>query len=530
MTRERKQDCVLAALAVSVVLHAALMALVRPQVLARIAAAAPRTPRTIVVRDAPPSAPSDVFALPPDVAPEKGAPAADADGLPVPAAPSRVFEAEAAAVLSGVSFDLPDADLPETVPERTFSPRVFETREIAVPLVMPAARISPAPGAPPPAPEGVSVVFCDVPAPAPSAPPDAELAAFVPAPEETPAREPSFRPIADVMRDVDERVVAAEKDAVRDLLNVRGARDLAPCVEMDVASASSAGWTYVRVTFRATRALATMPKDVVVLLDASGSIGNDRLSSCRAAARKILRSCTNTDDRFNLVAFRDRYAYAFPAWRACDRSAFEAADRWLSGLAAHGRTDVFATIRSVLTLPRDPARPLVAMVVTDGDATAGVRETEEILSRFTRLNDGLVSVYLYGVKATANRELLELLACGNRGESFVFDGRRWHAGDGLETLAARFRAPVLSDVRLVFPSDRPVEAYPRLLRNLYEGGEVSFCGRVPSGVPSVSFSLRGLGRDGAYEGFFTVDPAAARFDAGLPAAWAAASGLDGRLR
>ena len=61
---------------------------------------------------------------------------------------------------------------------------------------------------------------------------------------------------------------------------------------------------------------------------------------------------------------------------------------------------MFSTISSVLTLPRDPGRPLIALVVTDGEANAGVSDTGAILSKFTALNDGLVSVYMYGVKTS----------------------------------------------------------------------------------------------------------------------------------
>ncbi|HBJ59087.1 MAG TPA: hypothetical protein DDY72_01150, partial [Verrucomicrobia bacterium] len=235
----------------------------------------------------------------------------------------------------------------------------------------------------------------------------------------------------EVLPQVDAAVVQEERQAVRNLLNVRQTRELASAVNATFTSATAGEWTYFGVKLEPRASLALIPKDLVILLDASGSIGGDRLGSCRKAARRILRSATNTGDRFNLVAFRDKYSYAFSRWQACTAASFAQADKWLSNLAAHGRTDVFATIASVLTLPRDPRRPLIALVVTDGEATAGVRETAQILSRFTALNDGLVSVYMYGVKSGANRELIDILTQGNRGEGFVYDGFRWKAGEGI---------------------------------------------------------------------------------------------------
>ena len=146
-------------------------------------------------------------------------------------------------------------------------------------------------------------------------------------------------------------------------------------------------------------------------------------------------------------------------------------------------------------------------------------DTAEILSKFTALNDGLVSVYMYGVKSSANRELIDVLTHGNRGESFVFEGWRWNAGDGLEGLSERFRDPVLSDLRVIFASDVRAEAYPLLLRNIYRGGTLEFVGRVPSGTKEVSFSLRGLNGDNAYEGFFKLPFATAASDPELAALW-----------
>ena len=272
-----------------------------------------------------------------------------------------------------------------------------------------------------------------------------------------------------------------------------------------------------------------MPKDVVILIDASGSIGDDRLKSCRKAARAILRSCTNTGDRFNLVAFRDRFSYAFPSWQECSADSFDKGDKWLSRLAAHGRTDVFATISSVLTLPRDPARPLIALVVTDGDANAGVSGTAEILSKFSALNDGLVSVYMYGVKKSANRELIDVLTRGNRGESFVYDGWRWNAGSGIEALSERFRDPVVTDLRVIFPASSTAEAYPSLLKNVYRGNNVDIFGRVEGRPEEVAFSLRGLAGSVPYEGFFRLPLTGSGSDESLPELWRQEREIDLKL-
>ena len=346
---------------------------------------------------------------------------------------------------------------------------------------------------------------------------------------------PAYVPPAQVMETVDEKVVEAEKEAVRDLVDVADAKDLAKVVNVSVSRFYGSDGTHFRVKVSPKDgALKPVPKDVVVLIDASGSIGKERMGSIRGAAKRILRSAANTGDRFNLVAFRDRYSYAFRSWQECTESSFAAADRWLNNVAPFGRTDVFATISSVLTLPREPTRPLIALIVTDGEANSGVSDTAEILSKFTKLNDGLISVYMYGVKSSANRELIDVLTRGNRGESFIFEDASWfaraHAGEGLEGLSNRFRDPVLSDLRVIFASDCMAETYPRILRNLYRGGSVEILGRLPAGAREIAFSLKGLSGLDAYEAFFRfpLDPAAS--DPTLPGVWSAERSIDARLR
>ena len=276
---------------------------------------------------------------------------------------------------------------------------------------------------------GASPVALPVAAPefvAPKAPAATVLMAEKPVVE--PAREKlvresagtSFTPPSEVFEKVDERIVELEKAAVRELVDAPDAEELSKFVNVTASAKNEGQWTYFKVMFSPRRDLQTVPKDFVVLIDASGSIGKDRMNSIRSAARRILRSATNSGDRFNLVAFRDRYSYAFRSWQECTAESFARSDKWLAAVAAHGRTDVFATIRSVLTLPRSPERPLIALVITDGEANEGVSSTAQILSKFTALNDGLISVYMYGVRSSGNRELIDTLTRGNRGESFIY--------------------------------------------------------------------------------------------------------------
>ena len=533
MTRERREEVLLAALVVSLAIHAGLMLLVRAQVMTRpgseIVKPSRREPMRIVSRvQRPDPAKLDEIL---DLKAVKDAPPAAGEG---PAPRTEAFAPNVAEVEK--KLESPKMRIEEVRPPEINAAK-FEVCLAGVdarPQVMPMTRIE-------------TPKITDVPSPSPdfavvvptvargvSAPSLPDVAApSVGTPRLGAGRGtagPVFTPVETVYEKVDERVVAEEKAAVRGLIDADRSVDLAKFVNVVMTAAESGGWRYFKVMMVPRADLKTVPKDVVLLIDGSGSIGKDRFTGCRKVAQRIMRSCMNTGDRFNLVVFRNAFSYAFRSWRECDAESFAAGDRWLARQTAHGRTDVFSTISSVLTLPRDPKRPLIALVVTDGDANYGVSDTAEILSKFTALNDGLVSVYMYGVKSSANRELIDVLTHGNRGESFVFEGWRWNAGEGMEELSERFRDPVLSDLRVIFASNVRAEAYPQLLRNIYKGGTLEFVGRVPADTRELAFSLRGLNGADAYEGFFRLPFANAPSDPSLAAVWAKERILAAKLR
>jgi len=528
-------EILLVALVLSACAHFAIMWYVRRCVMTHVTAAAERSarhePMRVTKAETPPAA--LLAEMLPDVDALKDAPAAETVGEAPVAAPR-----EADKALAKASVPVPQlSDLPQPqaeTPSLDVHPLSIDKPSFKITLpetgvARPRLASVGAPSAAPLAPGGRVAGPLSVPSVAALEPLPDEPVRIVP--EKAEKAEKKFEPAEMVREKVDEQVVEKEKEAVRELLDVARADELRKVVTLAVTKTDGPDGTYFRIMLHPRHELPVVEKDLVVLIDASGSIGRDRIRSIREAARRVLRSALNSGDRFNLVAFRDRYSYAFRAWQGCTQSAFDQADAWLGEVTAHGRTDVFGTISSVLTLPRTPERPLVALVITDGDANVGVRTTAEILSKFTALNDGLVSVYMYGVKSSANRELIDVLTHGNRGESLVYDGwMKWKAGSEIETFTERFRDPVLSDLRVAFASGIRAEVYPRLLRNLYLGGQVELVGRVPAGTKEVALSIRGLNGKTPYEGYFKLQLEGAAADGKIVESWRSEQQIDLKLK
>jgi len=310
-----------------------------------------------------------------------------------------------------------------------------------------------------------------------------------------------------VMDEVDERTVEREKEAVRALRDDQDALDLAPHVAVTVETKPVAGrddvlFFRIRMQHNPTDPLPVVSKDVVVLLDGSGSIGNDRYARCRDTARALLRTL-NSGDRFNMVVFRDKFEYLYREWQPVSSVSLATAERWLATETAHGNTDVFASMRSILTLPRTPARPVTALVVTDAEATTGLVDPRTIVERFLALNGGLVNVFMYGVKNTADEMLMDAIARGSRGGWVKHRGVRSRADAELPALAEQYREPVLTDVSFVFTSDVK-NVIPTFAANLTRAKAVEMTGYCPSARPHLSFAVRGLNGAKTYEGFYKI--------------------------
>ena len=125
-----------------------------------------------------------------------------------------------------------------------------------------------------------------------------------------------------------------------------------------------------------------MPKDIVFVQDASRSLAEERLHFCRDALNQAIRLLPK-GDRFNVVLFRDDAEFCFQGWASPTDANIQQASAFIDAMKSRGDTDVFKSMQKILGLPRDPARPLIIVLVTDGKATKGLTESTRIIGEFS---------------------------------------------------------------------------------------------------------------------------------------------------
>lgn len=248
--------------------------------------------------------------------------------------------------------------------------------------------------------------------------------------------------------------------------------------------------------------LPIMAKDVIFIQDISGSIGKARLAAAKEAMKSALFNTLRVGDRFNIFAFRDVTLTPSAEWLTFNPDTRIQAETFINSLRARGNTDLFLLLQDLLTLKADPMRPLIAIVITDGEATVGVTETTRIIGEFSRMNKGLISIYSFGAKKR-DPYFLDMLCYVNRGENTSASGRASDMADELKPVFESIRNPVMKDISLTFHTAGGGEIHPRNLTNLYADRTLTLYGRVPKETTTLTCQLRGISGEAPYDAVFS---------------------------
>ncbi len=247
------------------------------------------------------------------------------------------------------------------------------------------------------------------------------------------------------------------------------------------ATATSCCWSRSEVE---TAKLAA--KDVILVLDTSGSMAGQKIAQAKEALRFILDRL-NPNDRFALIAFNTGVNRLDEGLSTVQRR--EAAHRFVDGLNAGGGTNINDALLGALR-GLDSERPTVLIFLTDGLPTAGVVDAGRIIENVRKSAPPSVRLFTFGVGYDVNTSLLDTLAANHRGASAYVK-----PGENLEETVSDFYAkisrPVLTDINLDFGGVRVTDLYPTPLPDLFAGGQLVLVGRYRTGG-TTTVTLKGL--------------------------------------
>jgi len=247
-----------------------------------------------------------------------------------------------------------------------------------------------------------------------------------------------------------------------------------------------------------------LARDLVAVLDVSGSMAGDKLEQGKAALRQLL-STLRSGDRFRLIAFSSDVRRATPSWTEVTPATLASADAWVESLTATGSTNIAGALHEAFAAT--PAEGALGIVVflTDGLPTVGEADPERLADGADR-GRGQFRVFSFGIGYDVNTYLLDRLADRARGHSeYVAPGGNIESAVG--TLAARIASPVMTDVALSADGVELYDLQPGSLPDLFAGDEMVVFGRYRTsgfGRTAQRLDLTVTGRRGGRSVQFTT--------------------------
>ncbi|XP_048192120.1 inter-alpha-trypsin inhibitor heavy chain H6 [Perognathus longimembris pacificus] len=259
------------------------------------------------------------------------------------------------------------------------------------------------------------------------------------------------------------------------------------------------------IHYFAPRGLPPVEKNVVFVIDVSGSMFGTKMKQTKKAMNVIL-SELRANDYFNIISFSDTVS----VWKtggsiqATTQNIHSAKDH-LSHMEADGWTDINAALLAAASVlnhsNQEPGKgpsvgriPLI-MFLTDGEPTAGVTTPSVILSNVRQALGHRVALFSLAFGDDADFPLLRRLSLENRGAA----RRIYEDADAalqLEGLYEEISMPLLADVRLDYLGGL-VGSYPwALFPNYFGGSELVVAGQVQPGKQELGIHLAARGPKG----------------------------------
>jgi Ca-activated chloride channel family protein len=224
-----------------------------------------------------------------------------------------------------------------------------------------------------------------------------------------------------------------------------------------------------------------IPKDIIFVIDKSGSMSGDKIVQAKDALKIILQKLGN-DDRFNIINF-DSDIYTFSDnLEAANSKSLEEALAYVNNLGAYGSTDINDALLTAIEKFKNSTNyesPRIIFFLTDGLATDGVTDENKIVENVKNANiigEVGANIFVFGVGYDVNTHLLDRISNDNQGgRAYVDPGESIE--DALTELYSKIQNPMLTDITIEFSGIRVEDVFPKNIPNLYEGSEIVLTGK-----------------------------------------------------
>jgi Ca-activated chloride channel family protein len=257
------------------------------------------------------------------------------------------------------------------------------------------------------------------------------------------------------------------------ILRYRTATDAIGDAFLTHTDARGTFFTLVLQPPRAVRPEQAVPKELIFVIDRSGSMSGFPIEKAKETMRLAIERM-NPQDTFNLLSFSGGTGRCFAGPVPNTQANRAMALRYLADLYGSGGTEMMPAIMEALGGPPDSTRLRVVAFMSDGY----VGNDLEIIDA-VRKHAGTARVFAFGIGNAVNRFLLDGMAHTGRG-AVEYVTLESQAVEAVGRFQERIQAPLLTDITIDWGTLSAAEVYPKHIPDLFSHQPIMIHGRLES--------------------------------------------------
>uniref|UniRef100_A0A674A9I7 Inter-alpha-trypsin inhibitor heavy chain 2 n=1 Tax=Salmo trutta TaxID=8032 RepID=A0A674A9I7_SALTR len=268
------------------------------------------------------------------------------------------------------------------------------------------------------------------------------------------------------------------------------------------------------VHFFAPANLSPLPKNIVFVIDVSGSMWGVKMKQTVEAMQTILDDLT-MDDYFSIVDFNHNVRCWSEELVPGSTIQVAEAKKYIQNIKPNGGTNINeALMRAVQMLVKasnqgmiDPRSVSMIMLVSDGDPTVGEIKLSAIQKNLKKVMREEFSLFSLGIGFDVDYDFLERIAMENRGVAQrIYTSH--DASDQIRRFYSQVSSPLLRKITVQFPEDSVSDVTQNHFDKYFSGSELVVAGKV---LPSDSTTLNSFTTASATEAdYLELDAALAQ--------------------
>ncbi len=272
--------------------------------------------------------------------------------------------------------------------------------------------------------------------------------------------------------------------------------DVAPKAALFTEKKNGETYAMIMIVPPETEQAQTLKREIIYVIDTSGSMGGQSIIQARAALELALTRL-KPGDQFNVIQFNSFTSNLFNHSQAVNQHTLDQALRYVRSLQATGGTEMASALHAALDNQENNGYLRQVIFLTDGSIG-----NEQALFEIIQNKLGRSRLFTIGIGSAPNSHFMQRAANFGRG-THTYIGKLDEVQSRMQALFEKIENPVLKDIAIDW-METDMEIWPQKFTDLYQGepllitaktehalGEIKVSGQIAGNIWSSSLKLDG---------------------------------------